>query len=266
MRGLLLYFSFMLTSTALQAEERVFKAEKTKKLELISVSGTIETITKPGTDIRIIYTKLKPEAFDKNCHLMFEEKEYKLKTKVEKTTKLKSNPCEISFQIETPSLNEVEIDLAAGNLSMKGNYEKVDADIGSGNIHLEGEIKTIEAKTGAGNITGSLSEVRKFKLKDGSGNAALTFLKMSEQANINIHLGSGSASVTANQIPSAGSIKIDSGVGNCEVFLPEGTLAAFDLESGMGKVSNDFPNSKASKFLINASSGLGNIEVRKIKK
>lgn len=266
MRGLLLYFSFILTSTALQAEERTFKAEKIKKLELISVSGTIETITKPGTDIRITYTKEKPEAFDKNCHLIFEEKEYKLKAKVEKKTKIKSNPCEISLQVETPLLNEVEIELAAGNLSMKGNYAKIEADIGSGNLHLEGEMKTVEAKTGAGNITGTLSEAKKLNLKDGSGNATLTFLKMSEQADINIHLGSGSASVTANQIPSAGSVKIDSGVGNCEIFLTEGTSAAFDLESGMGKVSNEFPNSKASKFLISASSGLGNVNVRKIKK
>lgn len=267
MHKLLFYSTLLLISTHLHAEERSFKAEKIKKLEINNPSGNIETITTSSTEIKVIFKKTKPELFDANCSLNFEEKSNKLKIKVDNKKNLaKSNSCEISFHIETPALKELELEIGAGDLSIKGNYDKLDTALGSGNVQLDGDMKNIEMGIGTGNLKAKLSELKNLKLKSGNGNVSLVLTELLEQAKIGIQVGTGNTSITANKTPNEGFIEANSGTGNCEIKIPSDSSAQFTLSSGVGKITNEFSSSKSSKLLIKISNGTGNIELKKIKK
>ena len=127
-----------------------------------------------------------------------------------------------------------------GRITAAGLEGALDFKGGTGDIRFSGAAAEVSAKSGTGVVDG---EVR--------------------TGRVSIAAGSGEVKVRWTQAPQEGAVTITSGSGDVSLAFPADAKMRARLLSAAGKVFNEFGESSDARLSVAATSGAGNVSIRK---
>ena len=164
--------------------------------------------------------------------------------------------CIAGFNVSAPPALALKTRTGSGEINIRGRAGEVGADTGSGHITVDKISGDLSARTGSGGISGSAC-AENVTARTGSGDVDLTGLCAAADAKT----GSGGITLRWSKVPVSGAVRAETGSGNIILIFPPSAGVAATLDSGSGRISNDFGDT--GKFPVSAGTGSGDISVRK---
>jgi len=223
------------------------------KIEEISTSSIPNNINKLDIDISVsnlkIETskKLEISANDnikltkKNNTLYIEEKSKKILNRKKENNVVLYIPNDYiieeinldtgagKLEIESLNVNNLELELGAGNVEINNLFVQKEANIdtGAGNVVInKGNINNLDLDMGLGNITLNTKLIGKNNIDCGVGNVNLTLLGNIEDYKIDLNKGLGSTTINGDKITKNTTI----GEGNNTLYI----------DGGVGKINIEY--------------------------
>lgn len=164
--------------------------------------------------------------------------------------------CSFSFTATVPAGARTQLSDGSGDMTLHGLTGYVSAGTGSGNIQASGLSGPASLRAGSGDITASAFSGTRLTLSDGSGNITVGGLS---SAYVHATSGSGDIVITFTKIPT--SVYASTGSGNVTLILPRGVLYNVNASTDSGNSHVGVRTSSASRYLITAKAGSGDVSV-----
>ncbi len=147
------------------------------------------------------------------------------------------------------------IDMASGNVGVRGSAGDLSIDTGSGGIRVEGfegdvnldtgsgavELRDVRGQdvtvdTGSGSVTASGIQTGRFEVDTGSGEIELRGVSSPD-----VTLDTGSGGIEVELMEDVEVLEIDTGSGDVTVWVPSSVGARVELDTGSGGIDLDLP-------------------------
>jgi hypothetical protein len=138
----------------------------------------------------------------------------------------------VDLEITTPADSRLDLELGAGNVSVRGLSGGVEASVGAGNVNIHDVTGTLKANTGAGTMA----------VQGAAGPA---------------HLNNGAGVIMYQGTPQ-GDCRFNSGAGAISLELPAQPNVTLDLKTGVGTIEIKCPvDGQVSKRRVQGVIGTG---------
>lgn len=231
---LLSYASFVRA----EYESMKFPVKKLKSFGLTNVSGKVSIYSSEEEQVVVEFEKMR---FPKSCELKISQDFESLKVKIlEKRKSLDEESCLVHFRVRIPASFNVNIINGIGPVEFLGINGKLNYQVGSGDIQIDGEPLEVLGRV---------------------GNGKQTFRGYSSAMSLNS--GRGSFRIELSKLLPSGKLELKNGTGDAQVLAPESSDLNARLQSGLGKLFNEFPPAKnKDAFAISMKSGTGALRVK----
>lgn len=132
----------------------------------------------------------------------------------------------------------LEVDTGSGSVLVRGvTGDDVLVDTGSGRVDVSDvRGRAIEIDTGSGGVEGAALEVERVSVDTGSGS-----IELQTVSAMDVMLDTGSGSIEIELLTDVDRLEVDTGSGSITVYAPADLGAEVEIETGSGGIDLDFP-------------------------
>jgi hypothetical protein len=221
-----------ITETGRESErtEETFDLGAAPYLELDSFAGNVTVRAGEGDTIRVVATKRARRASHlEDVEIRWDEREdgLRIETKVHRRGLANVS---VGFEITVPAGARLDLDTAAGNISIDNVTGEIRAHSSAGNVDVGGASATVDLDTGAGNIDYEGTPRGDCRFDTGAGNITL---RLPSDVNVQVNLDTGVGVV------SLGGFDVDGHVSRGEVdgTIGSGVQGSIRADTGAGNIS-----------------------------
>ncbi|MEL6349093.1 MAG: hypothetical protein AAFV53_38670 [Myxococcota bacterium] len=229
--ALLMWIWTLWVSVAFASSPEPQELRVRKRLDLTSVAGNIQISPDPASSV--VRVAPQTEIWSDACVLHYEETASAIVVRLERSDDI-SGECEMDFEIVLPPQVDLNIDLAAGDVTLGAMTGSTVVRVDDGAVR--------------GTVKGPLDVY--------VTNGDIDMKSLSEPAEVRV----GSGSIALHYAEAMwGSIRAAAGAGQVFIALPVGSRVRPRLATGWGETQNDLKRSPFAPTRVRARVGSGSI-------
>jgi phage baseplate assembly protein gpV len=210
--------------------ELTFDLGATPYLELDSFAGNVTVRATDGDTIRVIATKrASRQSYLDNINIDWDEMEDGLRIKTSHQGTRLGN-VSVDFEITVPDGARLDLDTAAGNVTIQDVAGEIQAHSGAGNVTVLGASGSLRLDTGADNVDYEGTPRADCRFDTGAGNITL---RLPSDVDVEVVLDTGVGNV------SVGGFDVDGTVnrGRVDGVIGTGTQGSIRANTGAGNIN-----------------------------